>query len=149
MRNCLSSNTSLYPNLSSPFLHNGHPTPIRRCVYSSRKASKYSILFYQHRVSYRGGWNSTPSHNFPYPEILKLSMVITLPIYMLLNISMCRQNVQKFSRIRSNLRGQDFPGRACPQTPLVKVCMHSHTTYYPVSPPPPNQLKIVYETLLL
>ena len=42
------------------------------------------------RVSYRGGgaWNSPPlSHNFPYPEILKLSMVIILAIYMLLNIS--------------------------------------------------------------
>ena len=139
MRNCLSSNTSLYPNLSSPFLHSGHPTPIRRCVYSSRTAPKYSILFYQHMQGFKQRgleFPPVPSHNFPYPEILKLSMVIILAIYMLLNVSMCHQNVQKFSRIRSNLRGQDFPERACPQIPLVKVCMHSHTTCYPVSPPP-------------
>ena len=37
-----------------------------------------------------------PSHNFPYQEILKLSMVIILAIYMLLNVSMCHQNVRKF-----------------------------------------------------
>ena len=37
-----------------------------------------------------------PSHDFPYPEILKLSMVIILAIYMLLNVSMCHQNVWKF-----------------------------------------------------
>ena len=36
-------------------------------------------------------WNSPQS----YPEILKLSMVIILAVYMLLNISMCHQNVWK------------------------------------------------------
>ena len=51
------------------------------------------------RVSYRGGGGgggggagiSPP----PPPEILKLSMVIILAIYVLLNISMCHQNVWK------------------------------------------------------
>ena len=33
-----------------------------------------------------GGLESPPRHNFLYPEILKLSMVIMLAIYMLLNI---------------------------------------------------------------
>ena len=42
----------------------------------------------------QGPWNSPPlSYNFLYPEILKLSMVIILAIYMLLNVSMCHQNV--------------------------------------------------------
>ena len=36
------------------------------------------------RVSYRGGdLDIPPSHNFPYPEILKLSMVIIIAIYTL------------------------------------------------------------------
>ena len=56
-----------------------------------------------------GGWNSPPATIFPYPEILKLSMVIVLAIYMLLNVSMCHQNVRKFcpklrQNVRSNLR---------------------------------------------
>ena len=41
------------------------------------------------RLSYRGVEAlefSTSSHNFAYPEILKLSMVIILAIYILLNI---------------------------------------------------------------
>ena len=38
----------------------------------------------------------SPSHNFPYPEILKLSRVIIFAIYMSLNVSVCHQNVWKF-----------------------------------------------------
>ena len=50
------------------------------------------VLPSNNRVSYRGGGGL----EFPPPEILKLSMVIILAIYMLLNISMCHQNVWKF-----------------------------------------------------
>ena len=51
------------------------------------------------RVSYRGGPKISPPPPPPpglNPEILKLSMVTILAIYMLLNTSMCHQNVQKF-----------------------------------------------------
>ena len=43
-----------------------------------------------------GPWNFPPPATIPPPpppEILKLCMVIILAIYMLLNISMCHQNV--------------------------------------------------------
>ena len=49
-------------------------------------------------ISSCAGFHTGPlplSHNFPYPEILKLSMVIILAIYMLLNIYVS-SNVQKF-----------------------------------------------------
>ena len=98
-----------------------------------------------------GGWNFPPPP--PPPEILKLSVVIILAIYMLLNISMCHQNVVwKFCpRLRQKqserTKIQKFPGGACPQTPLVGT--HAFRTllsscYHPVFPP---QLKILYETL--
>ena len=61
------------------------------------------------RVSYRGG-GTLEFHPLP-KEILKLSMVIILAIYMLLNISMCHQNVVwNFvpDCVRSNLRGCKF-----------------------------------------
>ena len=43
-----------------------------------------------------GGGGISPPATIPPPEILKLSIVIILAIYMLLNISMCHQNVWKF-----------------------------------------------------
>ena len=80
----------------------------------------------------------TPSHNFPSQEILKLSMVINVLLQVLNNnlVPDC---------IRSNLRDLNFPGGACPQTPLVGtytytcVSVLSHTTIIllpPRSPPP-------------
>ena len=47
-----------------------------------------------------------PGHNFIYPEILKLSMVIILAIYMLLNICIIKMfgNFVPYC-VRSNLRG--------------------------------------------
>ena len=90
-----------------------------------------------------------PSHNFSYPEILKLSMVIILAI-------MCHQNVWKFCprlQMKQSWRYNKFKifmgggGGACPQTP-PQVGMHAFHTllsscYHPVS----HQLKILYETL--
>ena len=86
-----------------------------------------------------------PSHNLPNPEILKLSMVIILAICMLLNVSMCHQNVRKFcprlhqKQSERYINSKFFWRGACPQTPLVG--MHAFRTllsscYHPV--PPPN-----------
>ena len=80
----------------------------------------------------------------PPPEILKLSMVLK-SVYMLLNISMCHQNVVwKYvpDCVRSNLKGCKFKiflgegGGACV----------SHATIILLPSP---QLKILYETLHL
>ena len=110
-------------------------------------------------ISSCAGFHTGPlplSHNFPYPEILKLSMVIILAIYMLLNIYM---RVIKCSEISSQiaseaiLRGiyiyiyinSKFSWGACPQIPLVGMhafCILLSSCYHPVSPP---QLKILYE----
>ena len=114
------------------------------------------------RVSYRGGGDleSPPSHNFPYPEILKLSMVIIIVIYMLLDISMCHQSVWKFC---PRLRQKRYiiskfswggGGGMPPDPPSRNACI-SHTTIillpssFSSPPPPPHpQLKILYETLV-
>ena len=108
-------------------------------------------------ISSCAGFHTGPlplSHNFPYPEILKLSMVIILAIYMLLNVSMCHQNVRKFcprlcQKQSERYINSKFSWGACPQTPLVS--MHTFHTllsscYHPVFLPPP-QLKILYEIL--
>ena len=80
-----------------------------------------------------GGPGISPPPNFPYPEILKLSMVIILAIYMLLNASMCHQNVRKFCPrlhqkqskryIDSNFSWGEMP----PDPPSRHACV-SHTT---------------------
>ena len=78
-----------------------------------------------------------PGHNFPYPEILKLSMVIILAI-------MCHQNVRKFCpRLRQKqseryINSKFFlGGGVCPQTP--QVGRHAFRTllsscYHPENP---------------
>ena len=80
------------------------------------------------------GISPPPSHNFPPPEILKLSMAINVLSQVLSNnlVPDC------------NLRGSKF--KACPQTPLVGTrYYHPATTMF--CPPPPPKLKILYETL--
>ena len=108
------------------------------------------------RVSYRGGpeISPPPSHNFPYPEILKLSMVIIIAIYMLLNVSMCHQNVRKFCpRLRQkrseryiNIPGGGGGGSMPPDPPSRHACV-SHTLLSSCYHPVPPQLKILCETL--
>ena len=102
-----------------------------------------------------GAWNSPPppsSHNFPPPEILKLSLVITV-------LSQVLNNNLVPDCVISNLRGSTIKicsGGACPQTPLVGthaytcVSVLSHTTIIMLLLcfPPPPQLKILYESLL-
>ena len=68
---------------------------------------------------------------------------------MLLDISMCHQNVVW---VRSNLRESKFKiflEGTCPQTSLVAMHVYAHY-YHPATilfPPP--QLKILYETLYM
>ena len=65
------------------------------CLSIHQSVSQSNILLQSlSRVIYRGGGGGGgPGIPPPPPEILKLSMVIILAIYMLLNISMCHQNV--------------------------------------------------------
>ena len=88
----------------------------------------------------------------PPPETLKLSMVIIV-------LSQVLNNNLVPDCIRSYLRGSkilNFSGGACPQTPLigthayacVSVLLRATITMLPSCiPPPPPQLKILYETL--
>ena len=69
-----------------------------------------------------------PSHNFPSPEILKLSMVINV-------LSQVLNNNLVPDCVRSNLRGSKFKiflGGTCHHTPLVGTHLHVR------SPPPPK-----------
>ena len=87
---------------------------------------KYTI----YRVSYRGrgGLEFSPL------EILKLSMVIILAIYMLLDISMCYRNVVVWKGCpRNNLRGFEFNiliggGGGMPSDPPSRYSRISHIT---------------------
>ena len=98
------------------------------------------------RVSYRGGEAGIP------PSILKLSMVIILAIYMLLNISMCLQML--FGNfvpdcVRSNLRGHKFKifMGAMPPDPPSRHTHVSHATIILLPSCSPPHLRIMYETL--
>ena len=93
-----------------------------------------------------------PSHNFPYPEILKLSMVIILAIYMLLNVSMCHQNVRKFcprlhQKQSERYINSKFSWGGMPPDPPSRHACISHTTIILLPSCFPPQLKILYETL--
>ena len=75
----------------------------------------------------------------PPKEILKLSMVICV-------LSQVLNNNLVPDYVRSNLRGskfKNFPGGACPQTPLVHVGKQAYARYYhPATTmffPPPTQ----------
>ena len=102
-----------------------------------------------------GRRNSPPplSHNFPPPEILKLSIVIVLAIYVT-GHKYVSYSLEILSQIASEaIWEENFPGRACSQTLLVGT--HTFCTLlsplpscFPLPPPPPH-LKILYETLLL
>ena len=68
------------------------------------------------------------------PEILKLSMIIISAIYMLLNISMCHQNVVwKFcprlhKKQSDRMQIQNFPGGEMPPDPPSRHARISHAT---------------------
>ena len=72
-----------------------------------------------------------PSHNFANPEILKLSMVTILAIYILLNVSMC--HVRKFC-FCENLLCQ--PGLVLSQSTHNFPFSYPSTESFPLSPLP-------------
>ena len=119
---------------------------MRACVHACRCVHIFAGF---HTETGGGGAGIPPIHSFPYPEILKLSMVIILAIYMLLNVSMCHQNVLKFwprLRQKQSKRYIIFLGGACPQNPLVGMhAFHIHFAHtiillpsYSLPPLPPN-----------
>ena len=121
-------------------------------IYLCCNVLHYSISC-QGFIQRGGAWNSPPppSHNFPPPEILKLSLVL----------SQALNNNFVPDCIRSNLRGskiQNFSGRGgggmLPDPPSrhthihVCECDFAHYHHHATTPfPPTPQLKILYETL--
>ena len=81
-----------------------------------------------------------PSHNFLCPKIFKLSMVIILAIYMLLNVCVIEILSQIASEaVREVYKFKNFSGDMPPDPPSRHACI-SHTTIIllPSCPPPPT-----------
>ena len=122
-----------------------------RKLLAASNSRRYIACTHQGSIQRVGTWNfpPPPSHNFPYPEFLKLNMVIILAIYMLLNLSMCHQNVRKFlSQIASEVIWEVyeiklFLGEHAPRPHTTIILLPS------CSPPPAPQLKILYEKLCI
>ena len=134
------------PFVQKQFHHYYYWTPLLHVSSGTACVQLFITINSQGFIQKGGGAGIPPppiSHNFPYPEILKLSMVIILAI---LHVTerMCHQNVWKFCPRLHEKQSERYinskfslGGGMPPDPPSRHTCI-SHTTiicYHPVSPP--------------